>query len=519
MNNECRECRQDHTVDLKLIKEVSRIVLEESNIPECLQSVLICLDKEMNLRGSMITIHNRQTGKIYIKESTGISSRKVSQGVYSPGEGIIGRVVDSGTAITVPDIRNDKRFLNRTGSMDNNDIVSSFICVPVKAGNETLGALSVILPNPQQEDLSKKTTVLSVIGGLIYHSVRHSRDVEEELQRLRDENLRLHERLRDAPKRGLLIGTSNVMGRLQRLIEKMSASDATVLILGESGTGKSLVAQQIHESSARKDRAFVKLNCAAISENLIESELFGHERGSFTGAVERRIGRFEYAEGGTIFLDEIGEMGLSVQAKLLRILQEREYERVGANKTLKANVRVIAATNCNLEEKVKQGEFREDLYYRLAVVPIEVPPLRDRKADIILLADFFVDRYGRKNQKTVQRISTPVIDSLMNYHWPGNVRELENVIERAVILCDDGVIRTDHLPPSLRLPGPQQSSERYSGDLQSRLDSVEYEMIIDAVKTTRGNLSKASELLGLSRRQMGIRAEKYGIDFRIFRAA
>ena len=519
MSDKCSTCRQIYKVDLAIVREVSRIVLEETSIPTCLHRVLEFLNETLGLSRSMITIYNRQTGKIHLKESSGLPLRDAAQAVYSPGEGIIGRVVDSGAAIVVPDIREDSRFLNRTGYTGGEGSATAFIAVPVRAGSDTIGALSVILPEPAKHDLRKRRRLLSIIGGLIYHAVRHSRDTEEEMQRLREENLRLHERLGDRPSSGLLLGTSNVMARLYGLIEKVSVSDATVLILGESGTGKSLVAQQIHETSERRDLPFVKLNCAAISESIIESELFGHERGSFTGAAERRIGRFEYAEGGTIFLDEVGEMGLNVQAKLLRIIQEREYERVGGNETLTADVRVIAATNARLEEKVAAGEFREDLYYRLAVIPVHVPPLRDRKADIILLADSFVERYAARNAKPVTRISTPVIDTLMAYHWPGNVRELENVIERAVILSDGDVIRTDHLPPSLHMPTAVVSADSTHGDLKSRLEAVEYEMIVEAVKTTRGNLSKAARMLGLTNRQIGIRAAKYGIDFKAYRAA
>ena len=281
--------------------------------------------------------------------------------------------------------------------------------------------------------------------------------------------------------------------------------------------GKELVARAIHDSSNRNEAPFVTLNCAALPESIIESELFGHERGAFTGAVSERKGRFELADGGTIFLDEIGELGLSMQAKLLRVLQEREFERVGGVKTLRTDVRVLAATNRNLEEEVRTGSFREDLYYRLNIIPLTVPPLRERKADILPLVNHFIEKTNRRNGLNIQRISTPAIDMLMAYHWPGNVRELENCIERAAILSEDGVIHGNHLPPTLQVASPVHREGVSEGSLQQRLDALEYELLVDGLKATKGNLSKSAEMLGLTNRQIGIRMRKYGLSFREFR--
>ncbi|NTW48561.1 MAG: sigma 54-interacting transcriptional regulator, partial [Chlorobiales bacterium] len=313
-----------------------------------------------------------------------------------------------------------------------------------------------------------------------------------------------------------IIGNSKPMRSVFKMIDKISKTNATVLILGESGVGKELVANAIHYKSRRANRPFIKFNCAALPESIIESELFGHERGAFTGAAAARKGRFELADGGTVFLDEVGELSLTIQAKLLRILQEREFERVGGSKTLKVDVRVIAATNRNLEENIQRGQFREDLYYRLNIFPITVPPLRERKADTLLLADYFVEKYNQINSKGVRRISTAAIDMLMRYHWPGNVRELENCIERAVILSEDSVIHGYHLPPTLQTA--ESSGTPYKGPLQQRLDAIEYEMIVEALKSTKGNMSKAAAELGLTDRIMGLRVKRFSIDFRNFRS-
>jgi Nif-specific regulatory protein len=299
------------------------------------------------------------------------------------------------------------------------------------------------------------------------------------------------------------------------LTAQVASSEATVLIRGESGTGKELIAHAVHYNSPRSGGPFVKVNCSALPETVIESELFGHEKGAFTGAVQSRKGRFELADGGTIFLDEIGDLSPALQAKLLRVLQEREFERVGGNTTQRVNVRVITATNRDLEVMLERGEFREDLYYRLAVFPIHLPPLRDRKSDLTLLADYFAEKYSRKNNKEIRRISTPAIELLSTYHWPGNVRELENCIERAVLLSTDGVIHGHHLPPTLQ--SAESTDTRLHGTLEEELSKVEKELILDALKSNKGNAARAARALGISERIMGLRIKKYGIDYKRFR--
>ncbi len=281
------------------------------------------------------------------------------------------------------------------------------------------------------------------------------------------------------------------------------------MIRGESGTGKDLVAHAIHYNSLRSDKPFIKINCTALPENLLESELFGHEKGAFTGAVERKPGRFELAHGGTIFLDEIGDFSLNLQVKLLRVIQFKEFERVGGYETIKSNVRIVVATNKNLEEEIKNGLFREDLYYRINVFPIYIPPLRDRKNDVMLLADYFLERYARENHKDIKRISTPAIEMLTSYHWPGNIRELENCIERAVLLCDEDVLRSDHLPPSLQIA--KKSFQADTLTLPEKVEYLEREMIVDALKETQGCQRRAAKTLGLTERILGYKIKKYNI--------
>jgi Nif-specific regulatory protein len=306
------------------------------------------------------------------------------------------------------------------------------------------------------------------------------------------------------------------MRNVYEMLVQVAPSDATVLVTGESGTGKELVANEIHRLSRRAAAPLVKINCAALPESIIESELFGHEKGSFTGAVSQRKGRFEAADGGTIFLDEIGELSQAVQVKLLRVLQEREIERVGGDRVIKVDVRVIAATNRDLEKEVADGRFREDLYYRLNVFPLRLPPLRERKSDIVLLADSFAEKYAAKNGKPIRRISTPAIDLLTSHSWPGNIRELENCIERAVILSNDAVIHSYNLPPSLQ-SAVSTHTEPVS-TLEAALSRLEKELIVEALKITGGNMAEAARRLGITERQMGLRVHHYGINWKVYRA-
>ncbi|HUX42109.1 MAG TPA: sigma 54-interacting transcriptional regulator [Rectinemataceae bacterium] len=312
-----------------------------------------------------------------------------------------------------------------------------------------------------------------------------------------------------------LLGRSAAMAELRGLIAQVGPTDATVLVTGESGTGKELAARALHESSARASGPFVAVNCAALPESLIESELFGHEKGAFTGADIRRKGRFELASGGTLFFDEIGELGLGVQAKLLRVIQERRFERVGGGESIRADVRIVAATNRELEKEVAEGRFREDLFWRLNVFPLRMPPLRERGGDIVLIADHFAETIGARLGKPILRISTPALDLLTSYHWPGNVRELENAIERAVVLSSDGVIHAWHLPPSLQSAASTGTAP--TSTLDATLARIERELVIEALKLSDGIAAKAAQSLGITERRFGLAMHKYNISWKRFR--
>src|SRR5436305_1682481 len=298
-------------------------------------------------------------------------------------------------------------------------------------------------------------------------------------------------------------------------IAQVCQTNTTVLIRGESGTGKELIAHAIRYSSPRSKKPFVKVTVAALPDTLVESELFGYEKGAFTGAQGRKSGRFELADGGTLFLDEVGELNLATQVKLLRVLQEREFERLGGTDTVKVNVRLIAATNQDMERLIAESKFREDLYYRINVFTIFVPPLRERKADLLLLADHFVEKFSREHGKIIKRISTPAIDMLMSYHWPGNVRELENTLERAVLVCDGHVIHAHHLPPTLQTAEASGTVTRVS--LKDAVAAYEKDLIQDALKTTRGNRAKAARLLNTTERIINYQVRKDAIDYRPFK--
>jgi Nif-specific regulatory protein len=387
--------------------------------------------------------------------------------------------------------------------------------VPIVHARKVLGTISAERVYINRRLLKQDVELFATIASMIAPAVELYLLENSEKVRLEAENNRLRSALKERFKPSNIIGNSKPMRDVYQLIRKVAGTKATVLVLGESGVGKELVANAIHYNSLAANGPFVKFNCAALPESIVESELFGHEKGSFTGATAMRKGRFELADGGTVFLDELGELSLPMQAKLLRVLQERTFERVGGTRPVKVDVRIIAATNRNLIEMVEKGLFREDLYYRLNVFPITIPPLRERGSDIILLADHFVAHYAGDADKDIRRISTPALNMLMTYHWPGNVRELENVIERSVILSEDAVIHGYDLPPSLQTSS--ETGTTFGCSLDAKIQAVEHEMIVEALKNHHGNMTEAARELGLTRRILGLRMEKYGIHYKTFR--
>ncbi len=499
---------------LTFLHEIA-LALTGVELKPSLYRVLDILADGMGISRGAITLLNPASREIRIEVSHGLSADAGKKGRYKPGEGVTGRVIETGEPAVIARVSEEPLFLNRTGETRASGVETSFICVPIVKGSAAVGALSVSRPYEPAFDLGEAVRVLTVAAAMVAQKVVSMEALTWEKELRREESRKLKEKLAGKYSVSNMVGSSNRMREVFQMVSQVCRSNATVLIRGESGTGKELAASAIHYGSPRAERAFIKVNCAALPANLIESELFGHEKGAFTGAVRQKPGRFELANKGTIFLDEIGSIGLDVQSRLLRVLQEREFERVGGERTLKVDVRVIAATNKNLEAAVEEGSFREDLYYRLNVFPIYMPPLRERKTDILLLAEHFLSVYSRENKKEIKRFSTPAIDMLMQYHWPGNVRELENCIERAVLLCEGGVIHSYHLPPTIQTG--EESGTLPNQALGDAVSAVEKEMIIDALKNTRGNMGKAAELLATTPRKFAYKAKKLGVDFREYR--
>jgi Nif-specific regulatory protein len=493
-----------------LLGDMARAFAESLDLELTMKAILKSLDTHVKLQKGTITLLDPGTETINIKVAHGLSEKSKQLGSYKIGEGVTGTVVQTGKEIVVPDISKDNRFLHKTHARkDSEGKQVSFYCVPIKLEGRTIGTLSVDRQAHKSDEVQSILNLLNVIATMIAQAVKLNKLVESDRRQLSEENLRLRQELKTHFNIDNMVGTSNAIKQIYRLIEQVAESNATVLIRGESGTGKDLVAHAIHYNCSRASKPFVKVNCTALPETLLESELFGHEKGSFTGATERKIGRFEKASGGTIFLDEIGDFSMNLQVKLLRIIQFKEFERVGGTDTIKTNVRIIVATNKNLEEQIKEKLFREDLYYRINVFPIFLPPLRERKDDIMLLADYFLEQFARENNKRITRISTPAIEMLTSYHWPGNVRELENCIERAILLCNDDVIRSEHLPPSLQMI---KKSESLTGrSLTEIIENKEKELIIDSLKKYNGQQRKAATELGLTERILGYKINKYGI--------
>ncbi len=512
--------KQREVNELRLLFEIAQALNLNPDLSTVLRPVLERMAQFMGLVRATVTILNRESGSIHIDMATGLSRKELERGRYRLGEGITGRVVETGEPAIVEKVSKDPRFLDKTQTrrreMEKLKKELSFVCVPIRAMDEIIGALSADREFKEDISLSEDVRLLSLVASLISQAVVMRRDALEQVRILADENIRLQGEITDRMRASKIVGSSHAIRQVHQLIHQVADTDTTVLIRGESGVGKELVAEALHVNGKRAARPFIKISLAAVPETMIESELFGHERGAFTGATHSRQGRFEAADGGTIFLDEIGDLPLAIQIKILRLLQERQFERLGSNATKSVDVRVIAATNRDLETLVQQGAFRADLYFRLNVFPIYVPPLRERRTDITLLADYFIGKISLKTGKEIKRISTPAIDMLMHYHWPGNVRELQNCIERATILSSDGIIHGHQLPPSLQTA--KESNTPPQGKLLAALKALEHEMIADALKSSNGNMAKAARLLGVTERLIGIRVKTFGIDLQRFSA-
>ncbi len=499
------------TEEINALYEISRLLSNPLNLKQNLKGVLRILSEYLDMKRGTIAL--RSDYGVTIFTAHGLSEDEIRKGKYKLGEGIIGQVAKHGSPIVIPNIGDEPLFLNKTGSrkaIDKENI--AFLCVPIKLKNEILGVLSVDRLFIKGVSFEKDLRLLKIITSLISQSVKLFAEINKEKQALIEEKENLRHQLKGRYSIASIIGISDRMQEVFDAVNRVAPSKATVLLRGESGTGKELIAKAIHYMSKRSDESFIKFNCASIPEGLLESELFGHEKGAFTGALSMRKGKFELAHKGTIFLDEIGDLPIALQPKVLRVIQEREFERVGGDKTIKVDVRLIAATSRNLEELLSEGNFREDLYYRLNVVPIFLPPLRERKEDIPILIEHFLKKFNEENHKSV-RILPETLPFFKNHLWHGNVRELENIIERLVVMSSDNIIKPSDLPLNMRvLSANSQLSITKKEDSISTIEEIERNIIMDALNKTGWVQSKAARLIGVTSRQIGYKMRKYNIS-------
>lgn len=491
--------------ELTAILEVSKVLTTSFSLERNLSSAMATLGNLLEMQRGCVFLLDPISQELRIVAAHGLTKENIERGKYRIGEGIVGRVLEKGIPMVIPNIGEEPLFLNRTGSRPEKDGIS-FLCVPIKFKNEVLGVLSVDrIYSKKLGGVDDDLRVLNIVASLIAQFVtlwKSFEKVEKEKESLKRE-------LKGRYSIENVIGQSDKMQEVFEAVYRVAPSKATVLLCGESGTGKELIAKAIHYMSPRNKGPFIRFNCASIPEGLLESELFGHEKGAFTGAVSSRKGKFELANGGSIFLDEIGDLPLTLQPKILRILQEREFEPLGSEKTVKVDVRVIVATSRNLEELVSKGRFREDLYYRLNVIPIFMPPLRERGEDIPILIDYFIRRFNKENNRSVT-MDKGALEILLNYNWPGNVRELENTIERLIIMSRSDKITASDLPGFLSLH--RFKSFRKSGSLTTDIKEIERTNILSALERTGWIQAKASRLLGITPRQIGYKMKKYGIE-------
>ena len=501
------------TRELSIVNEVAKILSRGFNFNSAIDSILKTLYSYWDTNLSFVAIYDSQDRALKIIRAFGFSASEMKRGIFKRGEGATGKVFKSGVPVVLTDLQSNPAFLNRTRIKDKLQGDETFMAVPIKVGGDIVGVLAVFKRFGSKESIERGLETLLILGTLIGMFYRLSERMEEERQEWEEERKILTEELKRTYSIHGIVGSSEAIKSLIDLVKKVAETDSTVLITGESGTGKSLIAKAIHFLSPRKNSPFVTINCAAIPETLLEAELFGYEKGAFTGAHAPKKGKFELAHGGTIFLDEIGDMPLTLQAKILRVIQDREIEPLGSEKVVRVDVRIIAATNRDLFSLVKEGRFREDLFYRLSVIPIHIPPLRDRKEDIPLLVEHFLGLYNQKYKKNL-KVSPDAMEALMEYDWPGNIRELENTVERMVVMNDKTVKATD-LPPHILAYRRRSGGDVYL-DLPERIRETEVEKIVEALERTGYVKSRAAKLLGYTLRQLDYRIKKYGIEIKKF---
>ena len=496
--------------ELTTLYDIASVISNHYDLETSLEKSMKILKNTLTLTNC--SVHLLEDDSLTVFAAIELSSIQKKLSTYKIGEGATGIAAQSKEPVVVENIHNDSMFLNKSGKRDFNNL--SYVAVPLMVEDQVIGVLGATLTKTTEIGFEDCVRILTILSSIFAQSIYSFQLNASEKERLKE--LKLYYKMEWDSKVhnfGDIIGDSPKMNQVFQVIQRIAQSDVTVLVRGETGTGKELVAAAIHKRSKRKEEPFIKLNCAAITDSLLESELFGHEKGAFTDARETRKGRFELADGGTLFLDEIGDISASAQVKLLRVLQEREFERVGGSKTIKVNVRLVAATNRNLEQMVKDGEFREDLYYRLNVIPIDLPPLRQRGNDIRQLVEFFLEK-AIKNHKKVVTITSEAMDILSDYPWPGNVRELENTIERIVLMgSEEGISKLDMLLLLPALDNDKLKKEFKTIPMENKtLEDLEKEAIMNALIANSFNQSNTAKELGISLRQIGYKIKKYGIE-------
>ena len=473
------------------------------------QEVLEILGRRHAIARSLIVLMDEDAKQLHVEAAHGLN-RPSHHIHYTLGEGVIGKVVESGRAVIVPRVTKEPTLVFRAAGRDDaHEEESSFICVPIGFDRKVVGALGVNLKFKPDRNFERSRAFFSVVASMIGQALKVQRLIAAQHRRLVNENAHLRQELKERYDFAGIVGNSGPMQRVYEQVAQVARTGTTVLLRGESGTGKELIAHAIHYNSARAKKPFVKVSCGALPDTLIESELFGYEKGAFTGAMQRRQGRFELANDGTIFLDEIGELPAETQIALLRVIQERQFERVGGSRGIPTDVRIIAATNRDLAAAIAAGTFRADLFYRLNVFPINVPPLRQRKEDIPMLVEYFVKRYADKARKQISKIDKNTLELCQSYHWPGNIRELQNIIERSVILCTGDTLWIDEAWLS-----SQNARLDSSSPLKQNLQNYEKELIEAALAESNGKVAGpdgAAAKLGIPRSTLDLKIKQLKI--------
>ncbi|MBP7416879.1 MAG: sigma 54-interacting transcriptional regulator [Pyrinomonadaceae bacterium] len=495
--------------EIDIVSKITAVTHDLKGIRTDSTAILQILNDEMSADLGFVCLRHPETGQIDVVAAVGMEAVTFRRLEARAAKSVLVRVMERSSPLFFS-IENESTL----GFFDDGSprIISS---VPIKLAGECIGSISLAFSEPKSISDRDIVLMLEITAALIAQLLRAERLEREESRKLVATNVHLKQELKEKYDFGNLVGNSSPMRQVQDQVTQIARSNVPVLLRGESGAGKELIANAIHYNSLRSKRPFIKVNCAALPETIIDGELFGYEKDAFGAAAKQKRGHFELADGGTLFLDEIGDLPLQTQAKVLRVIKEREFERLGDDETIPANVRLVASTNQAVEDAVAKGRFREDLFYALNVFTIFLPPLRERKADILLLAEHFVEKYGAEHNKHILRISTPAIDMLTAYHFPGNVRELENAIERAVLVCDSNVIHGHHLPPTLQTAEVSGTEMRVT--LESAVAAFERDMIQDTLKSTRGNIAKAAMMLDSTERILGYKIKKYGVDPRRFK--